>query len=121
MADVVTSQEDVLIGGFFKKVLGICITDTSDEGERFRFAGTAEVGFHEHPNKPSVLNKKMLRRKYGYAFNRSSVDSVSESQISFHLKDDRRRLTSINRVPADLMRRYHALYYGWCPGDKVVD
>jgi hypothetical protein len=117
--DTYDSKEDWLIGQYFVNH-GIYISDTrdsKDDSARFGPGGQFTYQFNgvKSPTRP-----KRLHSLYGLGI-KSQLDSISEQQISFHLKDDHPYLNSLNSnnyTISQLMIRYHAILYHWCEFKK---
>lgn len=109
--NVTDSREDIIIGQFFTD-RGIYVSNTYDvsNGGR-RFAGSAQNSFDWNGLDPSM--PKYLESMFGIKLLKG-IDSVSDQQISFHMKDDLKTLKKLNLTVADLIYRYDAFLYDRC-------
>jgi hypothetical protein len=116
--DTYDSKEDWLIGQYFVNH-GIYISDTRDNsrnGEDSARFGPGGQFTYQFNGVKSPTRPKRLHSLYGLGI-KSQLDSISEQQISFHLKDDYPYLNSLNSnnyTISQLMIRYHAILYHWC-------
>ncbi|KAL3914629.1 MAG: hypothetical protein SGILL_006026 [Bacillariaceae sp.] len=115
------SKEDFLFGKFLADQ-NIFMSDTHDDTGAVRFSGGAEFGYHYKGVSP--VHPQRLKKLFGWEI-KKGMDSRSEQQISFHLKDDRPHLESHfgNNTIAQLMIRYHAILNHWCDesGEAMVE
>lgn len=109
--NVTDSREDIIIGQFFTD-RGMYVSNTYDvkNGGR-RFAGSAQNSFDWDGLDPSM--PRYLESMFGIKLLKG-MDSVSDQQISFHLKDDLKTLKKLNLTVADLIYRYDAFFYDRC-------
>ncbi len=105
-------REDLFIGGLFVDQ-GVYLVDTRNANDGgLRFSYSAEFSWGHGKKYPSPLNPKFLKEKYGFEI-KEGIDTVSEDQISFHLKDwFRGVIRSFSK--AELMYRYDAILYDLC-------
>lgn len=74
-----------------------------------------DAQFHATWNKgvPSPWRWEELE-KYHHIVSKEGLGQISESSISFHLKDWNQKEPNPNRTEDDGIRRYHAILYGAC-------
>lgn len=110
--DDIDPREDAYMGGLFSS-LGVYVSNTLDGSRGARYIGSAEQSYRfqygvtvsEYPM--SFMFKFNIRRYF-------SLDGVSSTAVSFHLKYDAKWLAKNNHTIADLMIRYHSILYGKC-------
>ncbi len=111
MANSTDSREDLYIGGFFCKE-GIFISDTHHATNGgWRFSDSATRAYYYEGRSP--ISPQQLKRVYGFDILKG-MDSVSHDAVSFHLKDDEKRIKEAGYSIADLMYRYEAILYDTC-------
>jgi hypothetical protein len=111
------SREDAYVGGYFCGQ-GMFLADTQhaiDRGWRFAYGGETSYTY----NGRSPLNPKYLNDKFGYEIPMGG-DCVSEEQISFHFKSDKKRVINHGYKISDLMYRYEAIFYDWCKDSLLI-
>jgi glycoprotein-N-acetylgalactosamine 3-beta-galactosyltransferase len=111
---LVDPKEDFLFAKFMARQ-SIFISDTRDEKGGCRFCNAAEFSYNFDGKSDPILQPKKLHEWFGFKM-LGGMDHVSEYQISFHLKHEKRRLLSLNENNniAKLIIRYHALLYELC-------
>lgn len=105
------SREDIFVGGAFCEQ-GLFLTDTQnalDGGWRFYWAANQ---IYNYKGK-SPFNPPLLIKKYGYELP-LGILSGSEQQISFHLKEDIKRVAKQGYQAKDFNYRYEAVLYDFC-------
>lgn len=108
------SSEDFCMAWFFISQ-GVFISETQDEANGWRFAGSGEKT-SKFNGMNSWTKPNISRTKYGLVIP-PYIDAVSEHQLSFHLKFDGPRLHRMKLDTRDLIYRYHAFFNGLCEAD----
>lgn len=109
---LVKPQEDVLMGSVMSK-LGVPVSVTIDETHGSRYVGSAQYQSTADSMLPGP-HSPLQMRKWFDLYAGDGVDSVSETAVAFHLKDDNVWLEANNLTVANLMRRYHAVLHNQC-------
>jgi len=105
--DDVDPREDILLGMSLSEQR-VYLSDATDAKDGQRYRESAETSYNFKGEGMKFLNESFgLNYPHG-------IDSVSDQQIGFHLKNDVERLKSENCTIADLIYRYHAILYDWC-------
>jgi hypothetical protein len=102
------SREDVFMGIFFA-------WDTQDDEGGWRFGSSAEAT-SRFSGRNSPIAPLRLQSVFNFS-NKIGIHHVSKHQISFHLKDCKKRLAAMRLTTTDLIFRYHAFFNEWCPND----
>jgi len=102
MSETIDSKEDFFMGRFFQDN-GVGVSDTTDNKNGQRYAGSAQNSFQFRGVGPT--QPKFMTRKFGIKFN-NGIDHASDQQIGFHLKDDLKMLQSMNHTVSDSIYRY---------------
>jgi len=102
------SREDVFVGSFLCSQ-GVFPSDSTDAYDGQRYGGSAESSY----NFKGSLTTETIQRVLGMNFP-LGMDSVSDQQIAFHMKDCKQRLKGINHTISDLIYRYHAILHDMC-------
>jgi len=102
-------REDLFIGSYFCSK-GVFVSDSRDANNGTRYAGSGENSFN-FDGKRSPISPQFLCRRYGICYN-IGIDSASDQQIGFHLKDDKTRLQDLNRTVSDILYRYFTFLHG---------
>lgn len=110
-------REDVFMADFFF-TQRVFISETQDSCNGWRFAESAQLT-SEFNGINSPITPAALKAKYGFEIP-PYLDSVSEYEISFHLKYDKNRLATLGLSTRDLILRYHAFFNGWCRVDNFT-
>lgn len=106
------SREDVYVAGFFFH-RNVFLSHTIDDKGGIRFGPSSAQFSAVFNGRKSPIKPDELKDKFGIDI-ANGIDSASEQQISFHLKDDKKALRAANHTIADLIYRYHAFLYNWC-------
>ena len=109
---LVVPQEDVLMGSVMSR-LGVPVSVTIDETHGSRYVGSAQHQSTVNSSLPGPHSPLQMRSNFDL-YAGDGVDSVSETAIAFHLKDDNAWLEANNVTVANLMRRYNAVLYNQC-------
>lgn len=112
----VDPREDIFMADFFIEN-HVYLSDSQDDKGGWLFHGTAQTT-SEFNGRNSPIIPQQLQRRFNFS-NNIGIDDISEHQISFHLKDCKRRLAPMNLTTNDLMFRYHAFFKSWCANDNV--
>ena len=109
--NVTDPREDLFTGGYFCEK-GLFLADTRhavDGGWRFSYGAETSYTASTSPLRP-----ELLKQRFGFEI-KKGIDVVSEEQISFHFKSEKKRVvTDRGYKISDLMYRYEAIFYDLC-------
>eukprot|EP00529_Nitzschia_sp_RCC80_P022297 CAMPEP_0113480372 /NCGR_PEP_ID=MMETSP0014_2-20120614/21840_1 /TAXON_ID=2857 /ORGANISM="Nitzschia sp." /LENGTH=479 /DNA_ID=CAMNT_0000373797 /DNA_START=23 /DNA_END=1462 /DNA_ORIENTATION=+ /assembly_acc=CAM_ASM_000159 len=111
MTDAVDPREDVFVAQCLDNE-GVFLSDTRhDDTKGTRYGESAES---EYTGKVPYRNNLP---RLGIVYNQAGLERVSDDFFSFHLKNEKNRLTQMNRSMPDLIYRYHTVLHGY--EDKI--
>jgi glycoprotein-N-acetylgalactosamine 3-beta-galactosyltransferase len=102
------SREDVFMGSAFHGE-GVFLADTRDAVNGTRYGSSAETSTY-FSGGPHFIGPERQKRLFGIEY-ALFEDNASSQQIGFHLKDDKKMLTALNRTISDSIYRYHTFLY----------